>query len=202
MDVFLAGVAAGYGIATPVGAIALLIMDLGIRRGFWPAFAAGAGAATAELLYSALAVIGGAALAASVESVGATLRIVSGLVLVVIGLAGLARSQKPIESTPAEPGRLDLPMTYARFVGLTVINPTTIVYFAAVVIGLGVAGNLSMGEGVRFITGAFLASLSWQTLIAALSAFAGHRLSLRARRVVSIVGNLVILAIAVVILIG
>ena len=65
MDVFLAGVAAGYGIAIPVGAIALLIMDLGIRRGFWPAFAAGAGAATAELLYSALAVIGGAALAAS-----------------------------------------------------------------------------------------------------------------------------------------
>ena len=93
-------------------------------------------------------------------------------------------------------------MTYARFVGLTMINPTTIVYFAAVVIGLGVAGNLSMGEGALFITGAFLASLSWQTLIAAVGAFAGHRLSVRARRVISILGNLVILGLAVVILIG
>ena len=202
MDVFLTGVAAGYGIAIPVGAIALLIMDLGIRRGFWPAFAAGAGAATADLLYAALAVIGGTALAAAVESIGEGFRIVSGLVLVVIGLAGLARSRQPIVSTPAETRRGDLPMTYARFVGLTMINPTTIVYFAAVVIGLGVAGNLSMGEGALFITGAFLASLSWQTLIAAVCAFAGHRLSLRARRVISILGNLVILGLAVVILIG
>ena len=202
MDVFLTGVAAGYGIAIPVGAIALLIMDLGIRRGFWPAFAAGAGAATADLLYAALAVIGGTALAAAVESIGEGFRIVSGLVLVVIGLAGLARSRQPIDATPAETRRGDLPMTYARFVGLTMINPTTIVYFAAVVIGLGVAGNLSMGEGALFITGAFLASLSWQTLIAAVGAFAGHRLSVRARRVISILGNLVILGLAVVILIG
>jgi arginine exporter protein ArgO len=202
MDVFLTGVAAGYGIAIPVGAIALLIMDIGIRRGFWPAFAAGAGAATADLLYAALAVIGGTALAAAVESIGEGFRIVSGLVLVVIGLAGLARSRQPIVSTPAETRRGDLPMTYARFVGLTMINPTTIVYFAAVVIGLGVAGNLSMGEGALFITGAFLASLSWQTLIAAVGAFAGHRLSLRFRRVISILGNLVILGLAVVILIG
>ena len=31
---FVAGVAAGYGIAIPVGAIAILIMETGLRRGF------------------------------------------------------------------------------------------------------------------------------------------------------------------------
>ena len=71
MDAFMTGVAAGYGIAIPVGAIAILIMDVGIRRGFAPAFSAGAGAATADLLYVALAVLGGATLAATVESIGA-----------------------------------------------------------------------------------------------------------------------------------
>jgi threonine/homoserine/homoserine lactone efflux protein len=202
MDAFLTGVAAGYGIAIPVGAIAVLIMDLGIRRGFWPAFAAGAGTATADFLYAGLAVLGGTALAAVVDSIREPLRIVSGVVLAIIGVIGLMRSRKPPDSTLPDARRADLPRTYARFVALTVVNPTTIVYFAAVVIGLGVAGDLSAGEGALFVIGAFLASLSWQTLIASVGAFAGHRLSLRARRVVSVVGNLVIVAIALVILTG
>lgn len=202
MDAFLTGVAAGYGIAIPVGAIAVLIMDLGIRRGFWPAFAAGAGTATADFLYAGLAVLGGTALAAVVDSIREPLRIVSGVVLAIIGVIGLMRSRKPPDSTLPDARRADLPRTYARFVALTVVNPTTTVYFAAVVIGLGVAGDLSAGEGALFVIGAFLASLSWQTLIASVGAFAGHRLSLRARRVVSVVGNLVIVAIALVILTG
>jgi arginine exporter protein ArgO len=202
MDAFLTGVAAGYGIAIPVGAIAVLIMDLGIRRGFWPAFAAGAGAATADFLYAGLAVLGGTALAATVESMGDPLRIVSGVVLAIIGVFGLMRTRTPDGATVPENRRGDLPRTYARFVALTVVNPTTVVYFAAVVIGLGIAGELASGEGALFVAGAFLASLSWQTLIASIGAFAGHRLSLRARRLVSVIGNLVILIIAVVIVVG
>ncbi len=202
MNAFLTGVAAGYGIAVPVGAIAVLIMDLGIRRGFLPAFAAGAGAATADLLYASLAVMGGTALATTVESIGGPLRIVSGLVLLVIGVLGLARSGRSGNATAAETRSADLSRTYGRFVGLTVVNPTTVVYFGAVVIGLGVAGNLSPGEGALFVTGAFLASLSWQTVIAAVGAFAGHRLSIRARRLVSVLGNVVILVFAIVILAG
>jgi len=199
----MTGVAAGYGIAIPVGAIAILIMDVGIRRGFWPAFSAGAGAATADFLYSALAVLGGTALASAVESIGAPLRIASGVVLTVIAVVGLARTRLPAEPAPTEPrGGGDLARTYARFLGLTIINPTTIVYFAAIVIGLGVAEDMTTGEGAQFVIGAFLASLSWQTLIASVGAFAGHRLSERARRVVTIVGNLVILALAAVILLG
>ncbi len=198
----MTGVAAGYGIAIPVGAIAILIMDVGIRRGFGPALSAGAGAATADLLYAALAVLGGATLASVVEGIGEPLQVVSGLVLLVIAVAGLARSRQPAAIEAVEPRVGDLARTYGRFVGLTLINPTTVVYFAAVVIGLGVARGMTAADGVLFVSGAFLASLSWQTLIAAVGAFAGHRLSVRSRRVVTIVGNLVILTLGIVILIG
>ncbi len=37
------GVLAGYGIAIPVGAIAILIIEMGLRRGFRLGFMAGAG---------------------------------------------------------------------------------------------------------------------------------------------------------------
>jgi len=201
MEAFFAGVVAGYGIAIPVGAIAVLIVEVGIRCGFRCAFFAGAGAATADLIYAALAVIGGAALAGLVQTIDQPLRIVSALVLVAIAVGGLRRAgrrQEPAGS--AMPDRRELAGTYARFVGLTIINPTTVVYFAAVIVGLGVANDMTAAEGGLFILGAFLASLSWQTLLAAVGGFAGDRLSPRAQTVAVITGNLVILAFAVVIL--
>jgi hypothetical protein len=49
---FWDGVLAGYGIAIPVGAIAVLIIDVSIRRGLAIGMQAGAGAATADLIYA------------------------------------------------------------------------------------------------------------------------------------------------------
>ena len=202
MDAFLTGIVAGYGIAIPVGAIAVLIVEVGIRCGFRCAFFAGAGAATADLMYAGLAVIAGAALAGPVQSVDQPLRIVSAVVLVVIAVIGLRRAGKQQESIEIPfPDRRELASTYARFVGLTIINPTTIVYFAAVIVGLGVANDMSAVEGALFTIGAFVASLSWQTLLAGVGAFAGNRLSSRAQTVAVILGNLVILAFAFVIII-
>lgn len=199
MDSFWAGAVAGYGIAVPVGAIAVLIVDLGIRHGFRPAFFAGAGAASADLAYSTLAVLGGAALTRAVSGIGDDVRVVSGLVLLVIGLHGLwrvgRRKAVPVHASPASAVAI-----YARFLGLTIINPMTVVYFAAVVIGLGVVDGMGWAEGTSFVTGAFLASLSWQTLLATVGWRVGARLSPRARMVASTLGNLVVLAMAVFIL--
>lgn len=202
MEALLTGVVAGYGIAIPVGAIAILIVQVGIKRGFRYAFAAGAGAATADLIYAGLAVLGGAALARTVDSIDDLLRIVSAAALTVIAIVGLRRARIPPEEAEVTfPGRSGLAGTYARFLGLTVVNPTTIIYFASVIIGLGVASDLSGGAGVAFVFGAFYASLSWQTFLAVIGGFARNRLTVRTQTIAVLVGNLVILALAVVILI-
>jgi arginine exporter protein ArgO len=200
VDALLTGVLAGFGIAIPVGAIAVLIVEVGIRCGFRCAFFAGAGAATADLLYATLAVVGGAALVSLVESVDRPLHIVSAAALVVIAVLGFRRAGKKEETVEIRfPERRELASTYARFLGLTIINPTTIVYFAAVIVGLGVAREMSATEGVLFVAGAFVASLLWQTLLAGTGAFAGGRLSPNAQRGAVIIGNLIILAFALVI---
>ena len=202
MGSFLAGIAAGYGIAIPVGAIAILIVEVGIKCGFRCAFFAGAGAATADLMYAVVAVLGGAALAGLVDDVDTELRIVSAIVLAVIAVVGLhrARERAEIITMASFPDRRELLVTYARFVGLTIINPTTIIYFAAVIAGLGVIDNMSIVAGGLFAVGAFLASLSWQTVLAASGAFAGARLNDRVRVAAIVAGNLVILAFAIAIL--
>ena len=162
---------------------------------------AGAGAATADLAYAVLAVIGGAALAQVITSAGNMFQILSGIVLVVIAVVGLRKAIRPVEQVEiALPNRSDLAKTYARFLGLTIINPTTIVYFAAVVVGLGVASDLTATGGVMFAVGAFLASLSWQTLLASFGAIAGKGMSPRVQQIAMVGGNLLILGLAAVIL--
>ena len=201
MEAFVAGVIAGYGIAIPVGAIAVLIVEVGIRCGFRCAFFAGAGAATADLLYAGLAVIGGAALAGSVQAIDQPLRVFSAIVLILIAIYGLRRaSTREDASGAAMPDTRELVRTYTRFVGLTLINPTTIVYFAAIIVGLGVADEMTAAQGILFSLGAFMASLSWQTLLAAIGGVAGDQLSASAQTGAVIVGNLVIVAFALVIL--
>jgi threonine/homoserine/homoserine lactone efflux protein len=72
---FWEGVLAGYGIAIPVGAIAILIVDTGLRRGFTVGFMAGAGAAAADFIYASLAALTGEALASLLTPYATALRV-------------------------------------------------------------------------------------------------------------------------------
>lgn len=203
LEALISGMLAGYGIAIPVGAIAVLIVGVGMKNGFAASASAGAGAATADLLYASVAVVAGGATAAVLERHSAPIRYLSVAVLIVIAVAGLAETRRPLAADGAvgvERGHL--PGVYARFVGLTVINPLTVIYFTTVVIGSGLAADLEPGEGIAFALAAFAASLSWQLLLAGLGSVAGHRLSPRFRVYSVVAGNILILGFAVRILLG
>lgn len=197
---FLAGVLAGFAIAIPVGAIAILIIETGLRRGFRAAFAAGAGAATADGIYATLAMVAGAAIAVVLEPLIQPIRVVAGLVLLGIATRSLLaarRTRDPSSGAPVEGTR---PLaTYVRFTGLTLLNPATVVYFAALILGLPRIG-VDLGASVAFIAGAFVASLSWQTLLAVISAEGHRRLPAGFRSVLGLVGGLAIAAFAIAIL--
>ena len=85
LDVFLNGVVAGYGIAIPVGPIAVLILELGLRRGFRVALSAGAGAASADLIYATVAALAGTLIISVLAPFAFILRIGSGIGLVGMG---------------------------------------------------------------------------------------------------------------------
>lgn len=229
---FLAGAAAGYGIAIPVGAIAILIVETGLRRGFRLAAAAGTGAAAADGIYAAVAAVFGAALATAIAPYETPLRAVSVVVLVAIalrGLAGLRRAAAPAApmdpgpgtgrgldgqaatgpgggstlppGTPAAARGTSVMRTFGAFLGLTLLNPLTVTYFAALILGLAATGA-EPGEKAAFVAGAFLASLSWQTLLAAVGALLHRRLSPSLRAGVILLGNAIILGFAAVIAAG
>jgi threonine/homoserine/homoserine lactone efflux protein len=191
---FIAGALAGYAIAVPVGAIAILIIDTGMRRGFRHAAAAGAGAASADLAYASLAVVAGTAVAAILAPIQPWLRIVAVVALLVIGGRGLLASLRATRAAAPQPTG-SVRATYLRFLGLTILNPATIVYFAALILGLGDFGSGPV-QRAAFVAGAFLASLSWQTLLAVVGAVGHRRLPARLQEAFGIVGNLVIIGFA------
>ena len=199
MSPFLQGLIAGYGIAVPVGAIAILIVELGLRRGFWAGFAAGAGAATADFIYASLAALAGQALAEALAPYAGTLKLASALVLVGLGGWGLwrgLRAARPAgQSRPAADAK-PLWATYARFVGLTLLNPLTVAYFTALILGRG-AEIARWGGRAAFVLGAALASLSWQSLLAASGALGHRHLSPRVQRAASLLGNLIVVGLGI-----
>src|SRR5690606_18777638 len=129
MEAFIDGAAAGYGIAIPVGAVAILVVGAAMHGGFSYGFSAGAGAATADLLYALVAAVAGSVVAARLEPWSRPIRVVSAAVLAAIavwGLANIRRNATQPSATP-EVTRSDLASAYFRFVGITIVNPLTVV---------------------------------------------------------------------------
>ena len=188
---FLAGVAAGYGIAVPVGAIGVLIAGLGARSSFRVGAAAGLGAATADGIYAAVAVLGGAAVADLIAPVQTPLRWVAALALLALAVMtawGAFRKRVARREAPATAVK-----AYAAILALTLLNPATVIYFAALVIGHGGAGG-----GPWFVIGAFLASASWQLLVAGSGSLVGRLLTgPRGRTITALVSSVVIAILAV-----
>jgi arginine exporter protein ArgO len=190
---FLAGVVAGYGVAVPVGGIAVLIMGLSARTSWRVGAAAGLGAATADGIYALVAVLGGAAVAGLVAPIATPLRWAGAAVL--LALAGhtavVALRRRRVTERSERP--VTIRGAYAGVLGLTLLNPATVVYFAALVLGRGGSGG-----GAGFVAGAFLASASWQLLIAGSGSLVGRLLTGdRGRLITALVSSGVISVLAI-----
>ena len=135
MNPFWLGVLAGYGIAIPVGAIAILIFDTGLRRGLRPALAAGAGAAAADLTYAALAATAGGAIGPMLAAHAAVVRGLGGIVLIGIAAWRIRSALRPTPVPASAPQTQPAATIFLKFLGLTLLNPLTIVYFAALILG-------------------------------------------------------------------
>jgi threonine/homoserine/homoserine lactone efflux protein len=194
-----AGVVAGLGIAVPVGPIAILLVDLSVRRGFRRAVPAALGAASADLFYASVAALVGLAAARLIEPYGGPLRAVSVGVLFAIVAYRIRTLLLPGTGGPASPRRRDergLLRTYASFLGVTLLNPITVAYFAALIVGLqdGVADDAA-GKAL-FVAGAGGASAAWQLLLVGAGGLLHRRLPERAVAVTGWAGNLLIAAFA------
>jgi threonine/homoserine/homoserine lactone efflux protein len=189
---FLLGIAAGYAIAIPFGPIAILIVRTGVRQGLRAAAAAGAGTASADLVFATIAMLFGAAASVLLSPILPAARLVAGAALAVIAVRGLLTAPHAIEREPARPG---VGNTYVLFLGLTMLNPPTVIYFVSLAIALPEV-SADLLSRAAFVLGAFLSSLSWQEALALVGSMLHGRLTPRLQRITALISSLIILALA------
>ena len=186
MTSFITGIVAGLAIAVPPGAIATLILQTGLHRGFRSAFAAGLGCATVDFLYASIAVSLGAALVPVLGAAEPALRVAAGMALIAIGILGMLGVRRRSGTAVPPTTTAELLRTYLRFVGLTLVNPATLAYFLAVALGLG---REVLTDAPAFVAGVVLATGTWQSLLALVSGSLHGRIGPSARGTIAIAAN-------------
>ena len=165
MDVtfFARGLAIGFAIAAPVGAIGLLCIRRTLADGRLVGFVSGLGAATADALYGAVAALGLTAISSAIIAHQSAVRLVGGIFLCYLG-ARTALSHPALEPSPG--AAHGLAAAFGSTLALTLTNPTTILSFAAVFAGLGLGTTAGdRGSAVLMVCGVFFGSALWWLLL-------------------------------------
>jgi threonine/homoserine/homoserine lactone efflux protein len=192
---FVRGLALGLAVAAPVGPMSLLCMRQTLARGFFAGLVSGLGIATADGVYGAVAAFGLVAITDLLLGQTPWLRIVGGLAMIWLGI-GAVRA-RPAEAAATGTDNGSLARSYAGTFALTMMNPATILSFAALFAGLGL-GSGSDGGGsatpLWLVSGVFLGSAIWWLTVTGGISLARTRLSPRAQRVVNVAAGLVLAA--------
>lgn len=159
VDLFLRMVVIGVVVAAPVGAMGILVIQRVLAHGWAAGLATGAGIATADAIYAALAAFGVTIVAEFLVSFQDPLRIVGGFALVWLGWRAI-RSGVATRAADAPDSRR-LGVLYSSAVGLTLTNPLTIMAFAAVFASAGLVAQAGVASAGIVTVGVALGSLAW-----------------------------------------
>ena len=188
---FFNGMVIGFAIAAPVGPIGVLCIRRTLAEGRISGVVSGLGAATADALYGSVAALGLTFVTDLLVGGESWLRLLGGAFLIFLG----ARTVLTCPAERAAPaGGSGLLGDYASTLFLTLTNPTTILSFAAIFAGLGVAGEANGGvlSATMLVPGVFLGSAMWWFVLSGLVGLFRAKLTARGLRWVNRVSGTII----------
>ena len=186
-QLLLKGVTIGFSIAAPVGPIGLLCMRRAVADGARAGFICGLGAASADAAY---ALVGGFAMTAVARWLVAEqpwFGLLGGLILIFLGV-------RTVTARSANQGADCALSDYSSTLLLTLANPMTIMSFAAVFAGLGVAEAADYPDAALLVGGVFAGSALWWLLLGAIAARARRHVSPAMMRTINRVCGAIIAA--------
>lgn len=175
LSFFSRGLAIGFAIAAPVGAIGLLCIRRTLADGRLAGFVSGLGAATADALYGAVAALGLTAVSSALIAQQDTVRLFGGLFLCYLGIRTAVSTPTAAAARGSARG---LAAAFVSTFALTLTSPTTILSFAAVFAGLGLASSAAdTGSAALMVTGVFLGSALWWLVLSGAVGYFRHALT-------------------------
>jgi threonine/homoserine/homoserine lactone efflux protein len=155
------GIVIGLSVAAPVGPMALLCIRRTLAHGRVVGMVSGVGVATADAIFGAVAAFGLTSISSFLVDIQDAVRLGGGLFLCYLGWS-IARSRAAEVVASVDPRATDHAAAFASTLGLTLTNPATILSFAAIFSGFGVAAEgAGSGSAVALVTGVFAGSALW-----------------------------------------
>jgi len=206
LSLFLRGLLLGFSIAAPVGPIGVLCIRRTLAQGRKHGLVSGLGAASADAIYGTIAAFGLTAISSALVSQQRWLGLFGGLFLLYLGIRTLLT--QPAERSDDE--RSDsgttgnLWQSYGSVFALTITNPMTILSFAAVFAGLGLAQSAASShwQSAMIVLGVFCGSALWWLGLSTLVSLVRQRFTARHMLWINRISGVIIIAFAAVALIS
>lgn len=202
MDIsyFYKGLIIGFSIAAPVGPIGVLCIKRTLSSGRVIGLLSGMGAATADALYGCIAAFGLTFISNFLLQQQIGLHLIGGAFLCYLGIKTII--SRPLNS-PNQPNQNSLLRAYGSTFFLTLTNPLTILSFAAIFAGFGLA-NVRGGYSSAAITvlGVFLGSSCWWVILSVVTSLLRNRINLSGLLWVNRISGSIILGFGITALIG
>ncbi len=197
---FLRGLIIGFSIAAPVGPIGVLCIRRTLMGGQVSGLVSGLGAATADGLYGCIAGFGLTFISSFLVNQRALFRLIGGVFLLYLGVRSfLARPSEQPSSTAGN----GLTGAYLSTFFLTLANPMTILAFAGIFAGLGIAeGNRDYLSAGILVSGVFLGSALWWLILSGGVGLFRKKVDIRALQWVNRISGLIIMTFGIVSLFG
>jgi threonine/homoserine/homoserine lactone efflux protein len=148
----------GLTLAAPIGPMAVLLMRRSLVDGLAAGLLCGAGIATADALYAALAAAGIAGISAFLAAHASAVHLIAGAIMIAIGARMLL-------APGAEPRSSNASGRYVETVFLTLTNPMTILTYAAAFNLLAPIGSFDLRLAAVSVAGVFAGSMLWWVVL-------------------------------------
>ncbi|HUN24206.1 MAG TPA: LysE family translocator [Anaerolineales bacterium] len=189
--VFLRALLMGLSIAAPVGPIGVLTIRQTLAGGQKAGLATGMGAASADMVYGIIAVLGLSAISSLLLEYKMWIGWLGGAMLVYMGLRSLL--SPPTQTTLANDTPNHLFGAFAGTFVLTLTNPATILSFIAIMGVLGVSQSSAPAVGLT-VLGVFCGSAMWWLLLTSIVSWFRQYLTANFQRWVNRISGLFILS--------
>jgi threonine/homoserine/homoserine lactone efflux protein len=162
---FVRGLAAGFALAAPIGPVAMLCIRRALAHGRLQGFAAGLGAAVADMMFGAIAGLGLTVISTFIIEHEVAIGLLGGIIVLAVGLVTY---RAPVLMADGQLSVQSLRRDFATAFGMAITNPATMFAALGVFAAFGPTHiEAAPDDSLLLIAGVFGGSAAWWLVLAA-----------------------------------
>ena len=198
---FLKSVIIGFSIAMPVGPIGMICIKKTLQNGLKSGIFVGIGAALGDCFYSLISAYGLSYISEEILTYETVIKICGSIFLIYIGLQELKKPWNVKEDKATLSSTTNIKLISKVFL-LTIANPATILAFLGVFAAVGSSDIKGFSNILVIISGVFLGSITWWTLLSNSINKIRHKFSTKNIKKINVISGSIIISFGITIIIS